>query len=140
MSEAGTISIVDRQFGGAYPLADEKGKPDTASPPGCMISTTRMVGVRLCTESRVESYILQGSKVIGRDPGDNTLSLDVVFAPDSPDNGVEEFEHPANGTLPGFTYRAFYTDDCVDDASMQKGNVITKDGSTKKQGFACSIF
>ncbi|KAJ2927455.1 hypothetical protein H1R20_g9637, partial [Candolleomyces eurysporus] len=132
MSEGSAVSIVDRQFGKAYPFADEKGKPDTAFPPGCLISTTGLAGVRVVTENRVESYVFQGSTVIEREPTENTLNLDVFLPPNS---SAKELTvgHPTNQGASGFRYRAHYT---------QNGNAsaeVASTASTDKQGLGCLI-
>ncbi|RXW11417.1 hypothetical protein EST38_g14438 [Candolleomyces aberdarensis] len=123
MPQTSVLSIVDRQFGGAYPFADEKGKPDTESPPGCFISTTTPVAVSLSTENRVEAYLLQGETVIRREPNDKTLKLDVYFPPKNQDNGLE-VGHLGNQSFSGFSYMAHYTKNGSKEANMKDESVI----------------
>ncbi|KAJ2932247.1 hypothetical protein H1R20_g4857, partial [Candolleomyces eurysporus] len=130
MPAAGVVSIVDSQFGGAYPAADEKGKPDTTSPPGCHISTTNPAAVRVITENRVESYVFQGDTVISREPGDETLHLEVFVPFNNPANSVED---GGNQAPPGFNYRAHYVKAGSEDTR-------TKAVSTDQEGFGCSVF
>ncbi|RXW13755.1 hypothetical protein EST38_g12100 [Candolleomyces aberdarensis] len=128
------ISIVDKQFGTAYPFADEKGKPDTTSSPGCFISTTNPVGVVLSMENRKESYILQGAKVIQQDPNDRTLNLDVYFTSNNRAVG-----HPGNQVPSGFVYNAFYMKDGAKGAGAKDGRASREVVSTNTQGFGCLI-